>query len=71
MQKLVDFYHNEGFDMLKFGCTLPNLTNNCLHSSASAKFYPIIKSDKDLLSKVWEDRVGGPSIMFTRKAVVD
>ena len=55
-------------DMLKLGCTLPNLANIFLHKSA--KFYPFTETDKDLLQKIREDMVGGPSIVFTRKAVV-
>ena len=31
MQKMMDFYHNKGMDMLKFGCTLPNFANISLH----------------------------------------
>ena len=57
--------------MLKLGCTLPNLANLCLHKSTSAKFYPFTETDKDLLRKIREDMVGGPSSVFTRKAVVD
>ena len=71
MQKLIEFYHNKGIDMLKLGCTLPNLANICLHKSTDSKFYPFTESDKDLLEKIREDMVGGPSIVFTRKAVVD
>ena len=71
MQKMVAFYHKKGIDMLKLGCTLPNLANICLHKSTSAKFYPFTQTDKDLLQKTREDMVGGPSIVFTRKAVVD
>ena len=71
MQKLIEFYHNKGIDMLKLGCTLPNLANICLHKWTDSKFYPPTESDKDLLEKIREDRVGGPSIVFTRKAVVD
>ena len=56
--------------MLKLGCTLPNVANICLHKSTDAKFYPIREEDKDLLEKYQEDVVGGPSIVFTRKAVV-
>ena len=33
MQKMIEFYHNKGSDMLKRGCTLPNLANICLHKS--------------------------------------
>ena len=43
----------------------------CLHKSTSAKFYPFTETDKDLLQKIREDMVGGPSIVSTRKAVVD
>ena len=57
--------------MLKPGCTIPNQGVNCRHSSTSAKFCPITESDKVLVSKVREDMVEGPSIVFTHKAVVD
>ena len=70
MQKMIAFYHKKGIDMLKLGCTLPNLANICLHKSTSAKFYPFTETDKDLLEKIRTDMVGGPSIVFTRKAKV-
>ena len=31
LQKMIEFYHNKGIDMLKFGCTLPNLAIIYLH----------------------------------------
>ena len=65
------FYHKKGIDMLKLGSTLPILANLCLHKSTSAEFYPFTETDKNLLQKIREDMVGGPSIVFTRKAVVD
>ena len=71
MQKLLVFYHKKGIDMLKLGCTLPNLAHICLHKSTSAKFYPFTETYKDLLQKIREFMVGGLSIVFTRKAVVD
>ena len=71
MLKMIEFYHNKGIDMLKLGCTLPNLANVCLHKSTDSKFYPFTESDKDLLEKIGEDMVGGPSIVFTCKAVLD
>ena len=57
--------------MQKLGCTLPNLANICLHKSTDSNFYPFTESEIDLLEKIREDVVGGPSIVFTRKAVVD
>ena len=57
--------------MLNLGCISPNLANICLHKSTDSKFYPFTESDIDLLEKIREDMVGGPSIVFTRKAVVD
>ena len=69
MQKMIAFYHDKDIDMLKFGCTLPSTDG--LHKSTDAKFYPFTEGDKDLLEKIREDFVGGPSIVFTRKAVVD
>ena len=71
MQKRIEFYHRKEIDMLKLGCTLPDLANICLHKSTNSKFYPFTESDKDLLEKIREDMVGGPSIVFTRKAVAD
>ena len=71
VQKTMEFYHNKGIDMLKLGCTLPNLANICLHKSTNHKFFPFVESDKDLLDKIREDITGRPSIVFTRKAVVD
>ena len=70
-QKLIAFYRDKDIDMLKLGCTLPNLSNICLQKSTDAKFYPFTERDKDLLDKTQEHVVRGPSIVFTRKAVVD
>ena len=69
MQKLIAFYHDKDVDMLRLGCTLPNLANICLHKSTDAKFDPFTEGDNDFLEKIWEDAVGGPSIVFTREAV--
>ena len=71
MQKKIAFYHDKDIDMLKLGCTLPNLANICLHKTTDAKFYPFTEGDKNILEKIRENFVGGPSIVFTRKAVVD
>ena len=71
MQKVVAFYHKKRIDRLKLGCTIPNLANSCLHKSTSAKFYPFTETDTDFLQKIPEDMVDGPSIGFTRNAVVD
>ena len=71
MQKMFAFHHDKDIDMLKLGCTLPNLAIICLHKSTDAKFYPFTEGDKDLLEKYRENDVGGPSIVFTRKAVAD
>ena len=71
MQKMLAFHHKKGIDMLKLGYILPNLANTCLHKSTNAKFYPFTGANKDLLQKNREDKFGGPSIVFTRKAVVD
>ena len=47
------------------------MANICLHKSTNHKFYPYCESDKDLHEKIRADMTGGPSIVFTRKAVVD
>ena len=38
MQKMIAFYHNKGSDMLKLGCTLPNLANICPTSQQMRNF---------------------------------
>ena len=68
---MIAFYHDKDIDMLKLGCTLPNLANICLQRFTDAKLYPFTEGDKDLLEKILEDVVGGPSIILTRKAVAD
>ena len=57
--------------MLKLRSILPNLANICLHKSTDRKFYPFIEADKELHEKLWGETTGGPSIVFTRKGVVD
>ena len=57
MQKKIASYHDKDIDMLKLGCTLPNLANICLHKSTDAKLYPFTEGDKDLLQKNREDVV--------------
>ena len=47
MQKMFAFSHDKNIDMLKLGCTLPNLANICLHKSTDAKFYPSTEGDKE------------------------
>ena len=71
MQKMIGFYHDKDIDMLKLGCTLANLANICLHKSTDSQFYPVTEEDNGLMEKIREDVVGGPSIVFTRKAFVD
>ena len=51
LQKMIAFYHDKDIDMLKLGCTLPNLANICLHKSTDAKFFPITEGDKDFWKK--------------------
>ena len=49
IQKMIALYHDKDIDMLKPGCTLPNLASFCLHQSTDAKFYPFTEGDNDLL----------------------
>ena len=68
---MIEFYHNKRIDMLKLGCPLPELTNISVHKSTDSKYYPFTETDKDLKAKAREDMVTGPSIVFSRKALVD
>ena len=56
MQKMVAFYHKKRIDMLKLGCTHPNLANICLHKSTTAKFYPFTETIRTCckrFEKIW------------------
>ena len=44
-KKSLRFFQKKEIDMLKLGCTLPNLANIPLHKSTSAKFYPFTETD--------------------------
>ena len=50
---MIAFYHDKGMDMLKLGCTLPNLAHTCLHKFTDAKFYPF-KRDINIYWKKFE-----------------
>ena len=71
-QKMIELYHNKRIDLLSFELTLTNLADICLHKSIKhSKLYPFTEIDKDLLEKKQEAVVGGPSLVFTHKDVVD
>ena len=57
--------------MLKPSFTLPILVNICLHKSTNNELFPFVEADTFLHDRIREDKTGGPSIFFTRKAVVD
>ena len=40
MQKIIAFYHDKSIDILKLGCTLPNLANICLTNLPMQNFIP-------------------------------
>ena len=71
MQKMIEFCHQKEIGMTKLGGILPTLASVRLHKLTDSKFYFFTESDKDFLEKIREDMVGGPSVVFTRKAVVD
>ena len=71
IQKRITFYHNNDFDMLKLGCKLTNTANIYLQVSTAANFCRFTDGSKTLLEKIWEDVIGGPSIVLTRKAIFD
>ena len=71
MKKMMRFCHDQKIDMLKLGCAVPNLAIIFLHKSTDRKIYPFIENEKDLHEKIRTEMTGGPSIVFTRKTVVD
>ena len=44
MQKMMQFYHNKGIDMLKLGCTLPNSAKFAYTSQQITSFTLIVKA---------------------------
>ena len=69
--KLIQFYHQKKFVMLKLGCTLPNLAIFCPHKWTNKKIYPFCGEDEDFCEKTREVMTIGTSNVFTRKAVLD
>ena len=53
MPKLIVSYH-EQIEMLKLGCTIPNLAKICPHKFTDAKFNPLTE-DEELFQKVSEN----------------
>ena len=71
MQKMTASYHDKDIQMLKLGCTLPNLANICLHKSTEAKIYPFIEGDKDLLKKMRKTMLGAHlSFLHTKQLLI-
>ena len=70
MQKMIPFHHNKKFDMLKLGCTFPNLANICLRKSTDAKICPFTEGIEELLKRL-RDTSRADHFLFTRKTVVD
>ena len=59
--------------MLKLGWMYTSKSSKyiCLNKSTHYMFYPFCENDKDLCENIREDSTGGPSIVFTQKAVKD
>ena len=70
MQRMIASYHDKNIDLLSWFLHYQNLANVCLQFSTDTKVYPFTEADKELSEKNREV-VGGPSIVFTQKAVVE
>ena len=71
MQKVIDFYHNRGTNLLILECTLPMLANMGRNKSTNYTFQLFCKNDKDLFEKNWEDTTEGTFFVLIRNAIVD
>ena len=58
MQKMIAFYHDKDIDMLKLGCTLPNLANTCPHKFTDAKYYSFKDGDEELFKEIEKTSLG-------------
>ena len=71
MYTMIDVDHNKKIDILKLGCLLPNMVNMRFYISLDSIFYPFAEMDENLFEQIRKTSVGGPSIVFTGKSVVD
>ena len=62
LQKMTQFYHQKGIDMLKVGFSWPNLANRILHLSTSVKSFPFNQEDKSFDDFIPKLLTGSPSI---------
>ena len=68
---MIASYHDKNINLLSWVVHYQNLANVCLQFSTDTKVYPFTEADKELSEKNGEEVVGGPSIVFTQKAVVE
>ena len=68
---MVAFHHDKNIDTLVLSFTLPNMGKTCSHRSNDSKVYPFTEREGEFLEKIDKKVVGGPSIVYTRKKVVD
>ena len=71
MQKVIDFYHNRGTNLLILECTLPMLANMCLHKSTNYTFHFFSKMTKICSKKKQEETSEGTSFVLIWNAIVD
>ena len=69
-KKRLHFTNNKDNNMLRLGCTLPNMANICLYKSTDAISYPFPDGYKNLLEKIREDDAGDPSNVFYAKQLL-
>ena len=71
MQTLIAFSPRQRHRYVEAGFYITKPNQNFPHKFLNAKLYLFTEVAKHLLEETEEDVVGGPSIVFTRKAVVD
>ena len=64
---MIGFYRSKKVDFSEHGCTKTNLANNCPHISKDTNIW----RKKSNIGRNSKKVVGGPSIVFTRKKLVD
>ena len=57
--------------MAKVGCTVLNTVIFCVRESNTGQFYLNGKSNSDVLNKVHQDMIAGPSKVFKPEVVFD
>ena len=71
MENKVDCHHDKDFWYSECWLYKTELDQNLSTQRYCSKVYPLTKENEDLKQKIRKDVIGGPSISFMRKFIID